>query len=133
MFLKRQSEVSKEFSEYIAKNVLNSQRVWQSIIGGTKSEEFRRIIARNVPLPSGTIAAIITGLQQNVGAIASHPLHKYTDIRLNLQVVISNIIILIIIIIIFPIIIVIIFIYFNYYQMIYVHIMILIDVLYVTN
>ena len=125
MFLKRQSEVSKEFSEYIAKNVLNSQRVWQSIIGGTKSEEFRRIIARNVPLPSGTIAAIITGLQQNVGAIASHPLHKYTDIRLNLQVVIS--------IIIFPIIIVIIFIYFNYYQMIYVHIMILIDVLYVTN
>ena len=87
MFLKRQSEVSREFSEYIAKNILNSQRVWQSIMGGTKSDEFRRIISRNVPLPSGAIAAIITGLQENVGAIASHPLHKYTDIRLNLQVI----------------------------------------------
>ena len=86
MFLKRQSEVSREFSEYIAKNILNSQRVWQSIMGGTKSDEFRRIISRNVPLPSEAIAAIITGLQENVGAIASHPLHKYTDIRLNLQV-----------------------------------------------
>ena len=89
MFLKRQKEVSREFSEYIAKNVLNSQRVWQSIMGGTKSDEFRRIISRNVPLPSGIIAGIIKGLQDNVGAIGSHPLHYYTDIRLNLQVIYS--------------------------------------------
>ena len=89
MFLKRQKEVSSEFSEYIAKNVLNSQKVWQNIMGGTKSEEFKKIISRNVPLPGGVVAGIIKGLQENVGAVGSHPLHKYTDIRLALQVIIK--------------------------------------------
>lgn len=86
MFLRRQKEVSREFSEYIALNVLNSQRVWQSIMGGTKSAEFRNILARNIPLPSAAIGAIVTQLQRSVGDVATHPLHRYTDVRLKLQV-----------------------------------------------
>lgn len=87
MFLKRQKEVSREFSEYIAQNVLNSQRVWQSIMSGTKSDQFRKIVARNIPLSGSAIGAIVTQLQKSVGDVASHPLHKYTDVRLNLQVI----------------------------------------------
>ena len=86
MFLKRQKEVSSEFSEYIAKNILNSQRVWQSIMGGTKSDNFREIVRRNIPLPGAAIGTIIETMQRNVGAVSLHPLHYYTDIRLNLQV-----------------------------------------------
>ena len=43
MFLRRQPEVSAEFSHYIANNVLNSQRVWNSILEGPKAEQFRSI------------------------------------------------------------------------------------------
>ena len=86
MFIRRQKEVSREFSEYIAKNVLNSQRVWRSIMGGTKSEQFRNILTRNIPLPSAAIGTIITQLQKHVGDVATHPLHRYTDVRLRLQV-----------------------------------------------
>ena len=43
MFLRRQPEVSAEFSQYIANNVLNSQRVWNSILEGPKAEQFRSI------------------------------------------------------------------------------------------
>lgn len=92
MFLKRQKEVSSEFSEYIAKNILNSQRVWQSIMGGTKSDNFREIVRRNIPLPGAAIGTIIEQMQRNVGDIALHPLHYYTDIRLNLQVAVTHVI-----------------------------------------
>jgi hypothetical protein len=92
MFLKRQKEVSSEFSEYIAKNILNSQRVWQSIMGGTKSDNFREIVRRNVPLPGAAIGTIIEQMQRNVGDVALHPLHYYTDIRLNLQVILVHIV-----------------------------------------
>jgi hypothetical protein len=86
MFLKRQKEVSREFSEYIAENILNSQKVWQSILGGPKSLEFKNIVSRNVPLSAGTVGAVILRLQNDVGNFASHPLHKYTDMTLNLKV-----------------------------------------------
>lgn len=92
MFLKRQKEVSSEFSEYIAKNILNSQRVWQSIMGGTKSDNFREIVRRNIPLPGAAIGTIIESMQRNVGNVALHPLHYYTDIRLNLQVIVTHIV-----------------------------------------
>ena len=86
MFIRRQKEVSREFSEYIAVNVLNSQRVWRSIMGGIKSDQFRNILKRNIPLPSAAIGTIITQLQKHVGDVATHPLHRYTDVRLRLQV-----------------------------------------------
>jgi hypothetical protein len=86
MFLKRQKEVSREFSEYIAENILNSQKVWQSILGGPRSIEFKNIVSRNVPLSAGTVGAVISRLQKDVGNIASHPLHEYTDMALNLKV-----------------------------------------------
>ena len=89
--MKRQKEVSSEFSEYIAKNILNSQRVWQSIMGGTKSGNFREIVRRNIPLPGTAIGTIIESMQRNVGNVALHPLHYYTDIRLNLQVIVRHI------------------------------------------
>lgn len=92
MFLKRQKEVSSEFSEYIAKNILNSQRVWQSIMGGTKSDNFREIVRRNIPLPGAAIGTIIEQMQRNVGDVALHPLHYYTDIRLNLEVILVHIV-----------------------------------------
>ena len=41
MFLKRQFEVSEAFSDYIAKFVLNSQRVWQSMLSGESAEKFK--------------------------------------------------------------------------------------------
>ena len=43
MFLRRQPEVSAEFSQYIANNVLNSQRVWNSILEGPKADQFKKI------------------------------------------------------------------------------------------
>ena len=92
MFLKRQKEVSSEFSEYIAKNILNSQRVWQSIMGGTKSDNFREIVRRNIPLPGAAIGTIIEQMQRNVGDVALHPLHYYTDVRLNLQVILVHVV-----------------------------------------
>jgi uncharacterized membrane protein YheB (UPF0754 family) len=85
MFLRRQQEVSREFSEYIAARVLNSQHVWQGIIDGAKSSEFRKIVARNVPLGSGVTAAIIESLRQQVGKNGLHPVHVYTDAALVLK------------------------------------------------
>jgi uncharacterized membrane protein YheB (UPF0754 family) len=85
MFLRRQQEVSQEFSEYIAERVLNSQKVWDGILEGTKCEEFRKIVSRNVPLPSSTITGVIDQLKVLVGRVGSHPLHAYTDATLDLK------------------------------------------------
>lgn len=93
MFLTRQKEVSAEFSSYITDNVLTSQEVWKQILSGTSLEKFKIIIARNVPFMSGnTINAVVSNLQtQLLGTDgASHPLHFYTNRRLNLKATLIN-------------------------------------------
>jgi uncharacterized membrane protein YheB (UPF0754 family) len=85
MFLRRQKEVSAEFSSYIAAHVLTSQRVWTSILEGPKAAGFRDIVARNVPLGSGLVGGIISQLKTQVGRVGTHPIHAYTDKTLALQ------------------------------------------------
>lgn len=65
MFLKRQKEVSAEFSTYLANNVLTSREIWKSILTGEHSKDFEKIISRNVPfLTSSMIDAIMQSLHQ---------------------------------------------------------------------
>eukprot|EP00957_Ditylum_brightwellii_P050435 3824396-Ditylum_brightwellii.AAC.1 len=44
MFLKRQNEVSQEFSDYLTANVLTSENLWNSMLHGCKSEEFNKVV-----------------------------------------------------------------------------------------
>jgi uncharacterized membrane protein YheB (UPF0754 family) len=85
MFLRRQKEVSAEFSAYIATNVLNSQRMWSNMLRAAGGAEFRKIVSRNVPLSSGPVGDIMKQLVSKVGNSVSHPLHAYTDARLGLR------------------------------------------------
>jgi hypothetical protein len=85
MFLQRQKEVSRDFCTYIAANVLNSQKVWEAILTGPKSAEFAKIVAAKVPLPAAMIAGIIRELQSSICNAPGHPLHLYTNARLNLK------------------------------------------------
>jgi len=86
MFLKRQAEVSKDFSEYIADHVLTSVKVWQSVFEDSVSlQAFRSIVSRNVPLPTGSIGKILETCRAQVGRVADHPLHAYTTLRLDLK------------------------------------------------
>ena len=85
MFLRRQLEVSAEFSTYIANNVLNSQRVWQSILDGAGAHEFLKIVSRNVPLPLSSIQEVIRSMSEKVGGNGLHLLHSYTDNKLALE------------------------------------------------
>ena len=44
MFLKRQNEVSQEFSDYLTANVLTSEKLWDAMLHGQKSEEFNCVV-----------------------------------------------------------------------------------------
>lgn len=86
MFLKRQAEVSRDFSAYIADNILTSQKVWQGIFEESHAlREFTGIVRRSVPLPSAAVANIISTCRQQVGRAANHPLHAYMNCRLDLK------------------------------------------------
>ena len=90
LFLRRQKEVSRDFSEYICNNVLTSQKVWQSMLEGPKSNNFINIIKKytiKIPFLSNTIMAkLIT----DVGGSVSHPIHDYTEKQLNLKNILMN-------------------------------------------
>jgi hypothetical protein len=75
MFLRRQKEVTADFSKYIADKVLTSQSVWSSMISGSRCDMFKKIVQRNVPLPSGIIAGVIAELKNKIGSGGLHPLH----------------------------------------------------------
>ena len=83
--MKRQFEVSEAFSDYISKFVLNSQRVWQSMLSGESAEKFKQVVGSKVPLPGGTIATVVGELKQNMADVSSHPMHAYTNVQLNLK------------------------------------------------
>lgn len=86
MFLRRQAEVSRDFSAYIADNILTSQKVWQGIFEESRAlREFTGIVRRNVPLPNAAVANIISTCRQQVGRAANHPLHAYMNRRLDLK------------------------------------------------
>ena len=85
MFLRRQKEVSVDFCEFIAKNVLTSQKMWAHMVNGAP---FRRIVDRNVPLPRKAVDSIVHTLADKVipstvGAGAA--LHHYTTKQLDVQ------------------------------------------------
>ena len=85
MFLRRQKEVSADFCEFIAQNVLTSRNMWAHMVAG---QPFRDIVYRNVPLKKGSIGAIVSTIEDYVipatsGAGAA--LHKYTSEKLDVQ------------------------------------------------
>lgn len=84
MFLRRQREVSEDFSVYIAEEVLNSQRVWESMLNNSE-ERFSSILRRNVPLFGSQILQIVEELRSKVGSSAAHAVHQYTNSKLNLK------------------------------------------------
>jgi len=91
MFLKRQVEVSNDFSAYIADNVLTSVNVWRSIFEESKPlQEFRSILHRNVPLPQRMISSIIDACRSQIGRSPLHPVHDYTNLRLNLKATLTE-------------------------------------------
>lgn len=84
MFLQRQPEVSADFSAYISRNILTSERVWQSVLK-EKTEAFSKIVSRNVPLPPSGIARIVSAMKDSLGGSPEHPLHLYTNAKLGLE------------------------------------------------
>ena len=85
MFMKRQPEVSAEFSQFISTNILNSQRVWQSIIDGPNVGKLKEIIGSNVPLSDWQISRVVNTLRDKMVNISDHPIHSYTDKTLGLE------------------------------------------------
>ena len=85
MFLRRQKEVSADFCEFIALNVLTSRNMWAHMVSGKK---FREMVSRNIPLNQGSVDGIISTLKDKVvpaitGSGAA--LHKYTTDKLDVQ------------------------------------------------
>ena len=67
MFLKRQKEVSAEFSQYLANNVLTSREIWKTVLEGAHAKEFEAIISRNVPfLTSSMVQSIMQSLKHQL-------------------------------------------------------------------
>ena len=84
LFLRRQNEVSKDFSEYICSKVLTSPNVWKSMLEGPKSNNFVNIIKKYTVVPflsNSVMAKLIT----DVGGSVTHPIHEYTEKQLNLK------------------------------------------------
>lgn len=67
---------------------MTSFNVWQNILDGPKTDAFRSILSRNVPLPRSSIQSIISHLR---GSLAVHnplhSLHGYVDTALGLKTV----------------------------------------------
>lgn len=67
MFLRRQKEVSAEFSEYLANNLLTSEEMWSEILFGKNASTFEKIIREQLPfLTNEMIAAIIKNLKDEL-------------------------------------------------------------------
>lgn len=67
MFLRRQIEVSAEFSEYISNNLLTSQEIWKSILLGNCSKDFEDIIRQQAPfLTASMVESIMSTLRSEL-------------------------------------------------------------------
>ena len=89
MFLKRQKEVSYDFSKYISNNILSSTQIWPSMFqkGSNSLNIIRNIIHNNIPISKycNIDNKIIEILQLYICNNIIHPIHKYTDKTLQLQ------------------------------------------------
>lgn len=47
MFLKRQLEVSEAYGEILTEKILNSANMWDSMLHGAKSDEFKAMLVRH--------------------------------------------------------------------------------------
>lgn len=67
MFLKRQDAVSADISEYLANEILTSEKIWGMILCGENAEEFVNIIRRIVPvLTEATVQDVIASLKKQL-------------------------------------------------------------------
>ena len=67
MFLKRQDAVSNDISEYLANQILTSEKIWEMILCGEKSEDFVNIVRRKVPvLTESTVQDVIVSLREQL-------------------------------------------------------------------
>lgn len=84
--------MSKDFCDYLCANVVTSFNVWQNILDGPKTEAFRSILSRNVPLPSSYIQSIISHLKGSLAVLSpqQHSLHGYVDTALGLKTVLLH-------------------------------------------
>ncbi|KAJ1396675.1 hypothetical protein B484DRAFT_339996, partial [Ochromonadaceae sp. CCMP2298] len=96
LFLRRQKEVSLEFSTYLSEKILNSRGVWNAIMTEPSQQKFAQVISRNVPLMSGArLGAVMNrlkgaltvggGVVTSAAAASGQLLHKYTDLKLGLR------------------------------------------------
>ena len=85
MFLRRQKEVSADFCEFIAHNVLTSKNMWAHMVAG---QPFRDIVDRNVPLRKSSVNAIVRTIKEKIipaSTGAGAALHQYTSEKLDVQ------------------------------------------------
>jgi len=84
--------VSKDFCDYLCANVVTSFNVWQNILDGPKTDYFRSILARNVPLPHSYIQSIVSHLKDSLAVISPQPhaVHKYVDTALGLKAILMQ-------------------------------------------
>ncbi|CAM9108259.1 unnamed protein product [Ectocarpus fasciculatus] len=108
MFLRRQKEVSAEFSEYLANNLLTSEQMWKVILEGQNAKDFETIIRQQLPfLTSGMVQTILRTLKEKLIAdtvkiekpgdttiaesevvevlCRDHELHRYIDDKIALE------------------------------------------------
>ncbi|CAM9505956.1 unnamed protein product [Ectocarpus sp. 6 AP-2014] len=97
LFLKRQDEVAADFAEFFSSNVLTSNKLWSSIIDGSRADAFRELVAARV-VPFVSRASAVAGANLDplavrglalraVGKLGDHVhvLHDYTDKTLALR------------------------------------------------
>ena len=82
LFLRRQKEVSEEFSKYISTNIITSQEVWQVILNNPGLKEFNRLVSKNIPFLSISQINEITNKLKNSLLDTKHILHNYTNQKL---------------------------------------------------
>jgi uncharacterized membrane protein YheB (UPF0754 family) len=62
LFLKRQQEVSAEFSDFLTTRVLTSEKLWDNMLKGDKSSEFRAVLSEYTHKFASTLSQDKLGL-----------------------------------------------------------------------
>eukprot|EP00808_Paulinella_micropora_P020819 g28620.t1 len=87
MFEKRQPEVSKEFSEFLADRVLTSPLLIEELVDGKHKKVFAQLVRASVPfpIPDSVVDACLAGLRDLGQQPRSHLTHVYMADTLNIQ------------------------------------------------
>ena len=73
LFLRRQAEVSDEFADFMAANVLTARQLWDELLGGSRCEAFYRLLALRIDsalgvAPDGGLPNVLgAGIYQLLG------------------------------------------------------------------